>query len=88
MDYPHLFCLVELVDGKKMRNRVQCLLCGEVIESKFRHDYVTCKCGNVSVDGGKDYCKVNFKTNKWKIYNDEDEIKCSINGIKNERIIL
>lgn len=80
MAYPHLFCLAESEDGKnkigkKMRNRVQCLLCGEIIESKFQHDYVTCKCGNVSVDGGKDYCKVNFKTNKWKIYTDEDEIK-------------
>ena len=65
-----------------MRNRVQCLLCGEIIESKFRHDYQTCSCGNVSVDGGHDYCKVNFKTNKWKPYTDEDELKCPGSKIK------
>jgi len=58
-----------------MRNRVQCLLCYDIIESKFRHDYVTCSCGNVSVDGGQDYCKVNFKTNKWRPINDEDGIR-------------
>ena len=62
-----------------MRNRIQCLLCNEVIESKHRHDYQTCSCGNVSVDGGQDYCKVNYKSNKWKPYTDEDEIK---NGVK------
>lgn len=41
----------------KIRNMAQCLLCGETIESKHRHDYVTCKCGNLSVDGGIDYLK-------------------------------
>ena len=56
-----------------MRNRVQCLICNEVIESKFTHDYVTCSCGNVSVDGGHDYCKVNFKTNQWKQVLDEEK---------------
>jgi hypothetical protein len=25
-----------------------------------RHDFVTCKCGRVSVDGGKDYLKRSF----------------------------
>lgn len=45
-------------------NKAQCLKCKEIIESTFRHDYKTCKCGNLSVDGGKDYCKrsaVDFK---------------------------
>ena len=56
-----------------MRNRVRCLICNEVIESKFTHDYVTCPCGNVSVDGGQDYCKVNFKTNQWKQVLDEEK---------------
>ena len=38
-------------------NRAKCKLCLEIIESENRHDYVTCKCGEVSVDGGKDYLK-------------------------------
>ena len=38
-------------------NKVRCLKCEDVIESTHRHDFVTCKCGNVSVDGGKDYLK-------------------------------
>lgn len=42
-------------------NQAHCLLCGEVIISKNRHDYVTCKCGALSVDGGSWYCKRLFK---------------------------
>lgn len=39
------------------RNRAQCLICNEIIESTYTHDYTTCSCGNVSVDGGHDYLK-------------------------------
>lgn len=46
---------------KIIKNQAQCLICGEIIESTHRHDYVTCKCGNLSVDGGKDYCRRSFK---------------------------
>ena len=42
-------------------NKAQCLICGDIIESKTRHDYVTCSCGNISVDGGLDYCRRSFK---------------------------
>jgi Zn finger protein HypA/HybF involved in hydrogenase expression len=42
---------------KIKRNRAKCLKCNQIIESKYRHDFVTCKCGNLSVDGGKDYLK-------------------------------
>ncbi len=40
-----------------MRNRAKCKLCNDIIESFHRHDYVTCKCGEISVDGGSDYHK-------------------------------
>ena len=39
-------------------NKAQCTLCGDIIESKYRHDWVTCKCGKLSIDGGYDYVKV------------------------------
>jgi hypothetical protein len=41
-------------------NKAKCLDCGDILESKHRHDYVTCTCGNLAVDGGKDYLKRNF----------------------------
>jgi hypothetical protein len=37
------------------KNAARCLRCGGYIESKFTHDYVTCPCGAISVDGGLDY---------------------------------
>lgn len=42
-------------------NKAKCLQCEEVIESTHRHDFVTCKCGSVSVDGGKDYLRRCYK---------------------------
>lgn len=38
-------------------NRIQCNLCGDIITSHHRHDFVTCKCTAVSVDGGRQYLK-------------------------------
>ncbi len=38
-------------------NKAKCLKCGDVIESKSVHDFVTCSCGSLSVDGGKDYLR-------------------------------
>ena len=35
-----------------IRNAIRCNICGDEIESKHRHDFVTCKCGDCSVDGG------------------------------------
>ncbi len=35
--------------------KMKCLICNEIIESKYRHDFVECKCGKCFVDGGKDY---------------------------------
>lgn len=64
-----------------MRNRIQCLLCKEIIESKSVHDFVTCSCGNVSVDGGQEYCKVSFQTVHWKAINDED----LLNGVEDDK---
>lgn len=35
-----------------MKNRAKCKLCSSIIESFHQHDYVTCKCGEISIDGG------------------------------------
>jgi len=38
-------------------SKLKCRKCGDVIESKHRHDFVWCKCKSIFVDGGKDYCR-------------------------------
>lgn len=38
-------------------NMAQCALCKDVIESHSRHDFVSCSCGSVAVDGGMDYLR-------------------------------
>lgn len=36
-----------------MKNRAKCKLCQSVIESYFKGDYVSCKCGEISVTDGE-----------------------------------
>jgi hypothetical protein len=38
-------------------NKCQCRLCGDIIESKHRHDFVRCGCGSIFTDGGKEYIR-------------------------------
>lgn len=38
-------------------NRIQCKFCGDIIESKHRHDFVECSCGSCFTDGGHDYMR-------------------------------
>jgi len=38
-------------------NQVMCNKCHDVITSEYRHDFVKCSCGNISVDGGNDYLR-------------------------------
>lgn len=47
---------------KILKNKCQCKLCGDIIESKYRHDWVQCKCGEIFTDGGLDYFHRGFKT--------------------------
>lgn len=47
---------------KIIANKIQCKNCGDVIESKFRHHFVMCSCGDTSVDGGTDYLKRSYRT--------------------------
>ena len=42
---------------KIIRNIAECRLCHDVIESKFRHDFVSCKCGEIFTDGGTAYIR-------------------------------
>lgn len=38
-----------------IQNEAQCAKCGQIIFSRHRHDFVSCKCRAISVDGGLEY---------------------------------
>lgn len=59
----------EEIEPFRYQSAIHCLKCDTVIYSKYRHDFHYCKCGSVSVDGGKDYFKVGYRTDdaKYKI---------------------
>jgi hypothetical protein len=38
-------------------NSATCRKCKDFIFSRHVHDFVTCKCGAISVDGGQDYLR-------------------------------
>ena len=38
-------------------SKAQCLDCEDIIESKHRHDFVRCGCGNSFLDGGDSYIR-------------------------------
>lgn len=40
-----------------VRNAAQCAVCKDIIESTHRHDWVTCSCESIFIDGGKDYLR-------------------------------
>ena len=40
-----------------VRNRAQCKLCGDIIESTHNHDFKWCKCREIAVDGGRSYIR-------------------------------
>lgn len=73
----------ELLDSIEPRsqvlllNQVKCNICNEIITSKHRHDYVSCNCGNLHIDGGIDYAKRSFITADYtdmSVFADEDDI--------------
>ncbi len=42
---------------KILFNSIKCKHCKQIINSRHVHDYKSCKCGKVAVDGGLDYLK-------------------------------
>ena len=41
-----------------MGERIRCRKCGDILQSKYRHDFKMCRCGSCYIDGGDDYCRV------------------------------
>lgn len=38
-----------------MKNKAQCRICKDIIESKYTHDFVSCSGDHIFIDGGPDY---------------------------------
>jgi len=56
-------------DQRLLVNKAQCRACGDIIQSVSRHDFVSCDCGAISVDGGVDYqhCSADSWENFWDL---------------------
>jgi hypothetical protein len=69
-----------------MRNRAKCKLCNSVLESIHVNDYVTCKCGEISIGGGDQRLEcfaVNFD-NFLRVDDEGNEIIVTVEDSKKE----
>ena len=53
----------------KPLNRIRCAKCLDILTSRHVHDFVTCSCGSVSVDGGNDYYRYVGELQNILVYN-------------------
>ena len=59
-----------------LSNQVRCTPCGDTPYSAHRHDYKSCQCGAVHVDGGQDYLRRggNFEYEEMSIPNSDRQL--------------
>jgi hypothetical protein len=76
---------MEGINRKLIKNKVKCKQCEDIIESKHRHDFVSCKCGKIYIDGGLDYQRLGYEGK----YEDAIENLCieqSLNDAFNDKL--
>lgn len=66
---------------KIIRNRIRCKKCGDIIESKYTHDFKQCSCKSCFVDGGHEYLRRGFAEQGCfeelsEVITEEERIKC------------
>lgn len=49
---------INLAGYTVLDNAVRCKKCGSIIYSRYTHDFHSCKCGAINIDGGFEYCRV------------------------------
>jgi hypothetical protein len=97
------FILLHLIQIKQImpkptiiKNKAICLRCKTEIESKTVHDFVSCPCGKLSLDGGSGYysrvlyskitewedTSVYAKLGKWRLLHSELRFKFELAYIK------
>ena len=47
----------QLRKERKVGDKLMCLKCRDVIESKSVHDFRRCRCGAIFIDGGDEYTR-------------------------------
>lgn len=69
-----------------MRNRAKCKSCNSVLESFHRHDFVTCKCGAIAIDGGQEsgYMRAVFDNIENFVRLDEQDNEIPIKFVEKE----
>ena len=76
----------DIPEKDREHGKVQCLVCGKILESMSQHDFVSCDCSNETfVDGGKAYMRCGGKSlAKIKILApiEDDEISLSIKEMR------
>ena len=84
----------KIVTKNLIKNRWECLYCGDVIESKYQYEYTTCKCGKSSCDGGTSYIRlvgdldmIQDMCEFAEVWQDGDKIRC-IDGSKQKILEL
>lgn len=65
--------------------RVKCLHCGDVIQSKFRHDFVWCSCKSIAIDGGDAYTRfTEHKNARYKWVTCEKDLNATLVGPRDD----
>ena len=59
------------------KNAIMCKRCQETIESTHVHDFRSCACGKVFVDGGLEYARRCGDRNNWVEKSEYEEISDS-----------
>lgn len=57
-----------------IHNRARCKKCGDVIESKSRHDFVVCSCNSIFVDGGHEYLRRGGKPSDFEDLSETEDV--------------
>lgn len=72
-----------------MQNKAKCKLCESVIESVHEKDHVTCKCGEISVDGGDSMrCAAKNFQNFLRVDDEGNEIVVKIQDKMDKRAMI
>ena len=58
-----------------IKNAIKCKKCGDIIESKYTHNFVICSCGACSVDGGLDYLRRCGNLVDWEDLSEYEEVE-------------
>jgi hypothetical protein len=47
-------------------NRIRCKKCGDVIESAYMYDLVTCSCCSITIEGGMVFRRVTWPSGRYE----------------------